>query len=164
MTEMIETAPAWIRYLAGAYPTARITGETVMVLEDQLGDLSPEILGKAARRWVARSRFWPAPAELREVALGILYDEAPSQQRPEFTDEDLLAWEIERGTMRPLDAIAAEIEAAMDIFAQRWAEWRQTNGGSLSGSGGQAETDAGREMRPADGSGSHGPAARGGKL
>lgn len=70
--------PTWLRYLAGAFPSAKVTSATFMVYEDQFSDSDPTLLLTAVRQAV-KTHMWgsfPTVAELRRLVDGLVYETA----------------------------------------------------------------------------------------
>lgn len=68
--------PTWLRYLAGAFPAAKVTSATFMVYEDQFSDADPALMLTAVRQAV-KAHTWgsfPAVAELRRLVDGLEYE------------------------------------------------------------------------------------------
>jgi len=64
---LLNQLPVWLRYLIGAYPTAKVNSATYFVYEDQFGDVDDERMLQAVRRAVKSHRFasFPTVQELR---------------------------------------------------------------------------------------------------
>lgn len=118
--EWREALPPWLSYLVAAFPQARVDMMTYAVLEDVFQDAPGEVLKAAARAYVRQHAFWPTAAELRpyvewaEARPEGRGREAVQQLSPaevhelrmalvrsqiRYSDEEMLAWEMARGTM-----------------------------------------------------------------
>jgi hypothetical protein len=118
--EWREALPAWLSYLVAAFPQARVDMMTYAVLEDVFQGVGPEVMKAAARAYVRQHAFWPTAAELRpyvewaearpegrgrEAAPVLSPEEAHElrmarvRARIRYSDEEMLAWEVARGTI-----------------------------------------------------------------
>jgi hypothetical protein len=111
--EWREALPAWLNYLVAAFPQARVDMMTYAVLEDVFQGVPAEVMKAAARAYVRRHAFWPTAAELRpyvewaerEAIQPLSPVEAHElrmarvRARIRYSDEEMLAWEVARGTI-----------------------------------------------------------------
>jgi hypothetical protein len=119
--DLLDLLPSWLQYLVAAYPTTKLVKKTFAMMEDQFQDVDGKTMDAAVRRHVARSEWWPKASELRAIVDALPYETAAqvarygrftSETGQPYTDDDLLAFEVRRGTMAPLIEIEAEIEQA----------------------------------------------------
>jgi hypothetical protein len=96
-----------------AFPQARVDMMTYAVLEDVFQGVAEEVMKAATRAYVRQHAFWPTAAELRPY-VEWAEREAVQQLSPaeahelrmalvrsqiRYSDEEMLAWEVARGTM-----------------------------------------------------------------
>jgi hypothetical protein len=62
--------PMWIRYLAGAYPRATITRDTIEIMKAQFsGRYDDDTMLDVVKAYVEDEEFWPSVAKLRKAAV-----------------------------------------------------------------------------------------------
>lgn len=100
----------WLNELIDEYDTQKINDGRLLRLGRAFKDEPPDIMQAAVLAYVRENKYFPRTADLnpyvqiaRENNRGHLpYHQI--QQQPRFTDEDILRWEQQRGTM-PADAL-----------------------------------------------------------
>jgi hypothetical protein len=111
--EWREALPGWLSYLVAAFPQARVDMMTYAVLEDVFQEVPGEVMKAAARAYVRQHAFWPTAAELRpyvewaerqavqQLSPAEAHELRMAQLRESirYSDEEMMAWEVARGTM-----------------------------------------------------------------
>jgi hypothetical protein len=111
--EWREALPAWLSYLVAAFPQARVDMMTYAVLEDVFQGVAEEVMKAATRAYVRQHAFWPTAAELRpyvewaerqavqQLSPAEAHELRMAQLRESirYSDEEMMAWEVARGTM-----------------------------------------------------------------
>jgi hypothetical protein len=91
----VSELPIWFQYLQSAYPRQRFEnpGQTAAIINQHFDaiELPESDRMEVSRRITARSEWWPAVAQLREVANEVLYEKPPEKRI-----SGLAAWEKRR--------------------------------------------------------------------
>jgi hypothetical protein len=114
----------WVNNLAEYYAHNDPPQIRIDMLLKVFGDEEDEIMGQAATEYMKEQRHFPQVAELRPYV-----EAARELSRGDwgaaagvYTDDDIYAWEVARGTMQPEDEIEKEMEAARLVVAERMEE------------------------------------------
>lgn len=94
----LDSLPKWLRYLAGAFPSAKVSMATFAVLEDQFSDTDPAVMYQVARKAVRNHLFasFPTVGELRRAVEGLEYETAVTS-RPRVNLNQVRHQLFERG-------------------------------------------------------------------
>jgi hypothetical protein len=123
----------WLTELLDEYPTERKDGKSIRTdssinrLIRVFEDVPDHVMQKAVYAYMRQGVWFPKIADLRPFVNSAVEDERGDKPYGEldqqlkyggYSDEDMYTWEVERGTMRPLDVIESEIEAARQQLSQ----------------------------------------------
>lgn len=134
--------PSWINYLIAAYPQTKTAARTYAVLEDQFDGVDEGLMNRVVRKHVAKSEWWPATAQLREILTELEREPLPLSPADAYKlnmarihrqlegvdkdelDEEIASWEVARGTMPPavLEAIESEQPVNTAVEEVEWVE------------------------------------------
>lgn len=118
----------WLTELLDEYPTKR-TETAVSRLVKVFEDTPDSIMQQATYAYMRHGQFFPKIADLRpfvDAALeddrgGVSFSELDQQGQIRYggySDDEMLAWEIERGSMREESKIEAEILLARQLLPE----------------------------------------------
>lgn len=128
MDVILEQLPRWLAYLVGAFPAAKTNKMTYFAYEDSFVDEDQEMMFQAVRTAVRKHKFqtFPTIAEIDNLLKHVPYDITEAERTEwdkalaaakitgDYTavDAEIIRWEQQRGEMRPLAEIEAEISEA----------------------------------------------------
>ena len=103
----------WINDLADYYKHSKPAAIQIKMMLKVYADTETPILEAASEAYMMENEYFPSVAAFRPyVDIASQKSEYKKIRRVHrYTDDDIYAWELERGTMRTLADIAAEIEA-----------------------------------------------------
>ena len=104
----------WIETLADYFKHTRVSETAVQKLHQRFSGYDEATLGAAVDMYLEEGEYFPTIARFKPFAKTAKHMSATQTTRRvhRHTDEEMYQWELERGTMRPLAEIDAEIDAA----------------------------------------------------
>ena len=88
----------WLNDLIDEYPTNRSDG-AIKRLARIFAQYDDDTMQRATDSYILEGKYFPKVADMKAYVDHALY--AVAQQGPEHSDDEILAWEQERGTMPP---------------------------------------------------------------
>jgi hypothetical protein len=103
---------SWLKDLLEEYPTntewSYRSDAAIERLSRIYGQYDDETMRRATDSYILEKKYFPKVSDMKPYVDHALY--AVKQQGPEYSDEEILAWEQERGTMPPDSQLDTEYE------------------------------------------------------